>query len=340
MKNFFNDSEDSQEDKLTKEDKIQILIKIVPILLIIVILLITFVVNKNKNQKPDEAEQDTVSTDIIVPSPSASVVPDTEDSPSPDVAAPEAEASPESVPEAAATATPDPAEETLDFSKVKFDTQAQLKEMMSYWEQGNQKALDDLANLDRFRAMSYQLKGTNKFYYAGETNTDGKPNGTGIAVYADNRYYYGAWKNGVREGEGRWMHYHIQASANSKDVYLFHQYSGSFKNDLPDGSGSEHYDFVTERLQKDTRYYSNFIGTYKQGLLDGSFYITTIDQNNNFEEWNATAKMGSFVYLSKEKDKQGCRPALVDTEDEQNFIWLSDKENQNWGVKCYIRGEN
>ena len=338
MKNFFNDSEDSQEDKLTKEDKIQILIKIVPILLIIVILLITFVVNKNKNQKPDEAEQDTVSTDIIVPSPSASVVPDTEDSPSPDVAAPEAEASPESVPEAAAT--PDPAEETLDFSKVKFDTQAQLKEMMSYWEQGNQKALDDLANLDRFRAMSYQLKGTNKFYYAGETNADGKPNGTGIAVYADNRYYYGAWKNGVREGEGRWMHYHIQASANLKDVYLFHQYSGSFKNDLPDGSGSEHYDFVTERLQKDTRYYSNFIGTYKQGLLDGSFYITTIDQNNNFEEWNATAKMGSFVYLSKEKDKQGCRPALVDTEDEQNFIWLSDKENQNWGVKCYIRGEN
>ena len=60
MKNFFNDSEDSQEDKLTKEDKIQIIIKIVPILLIIVILLITFVVNKNKNQKPDETPQDVV----------------------------------------------------------------------------------------------------------------------------------------------------------------------------------------------------------------------------------------------------------------------------------------
>ncbi len=340
MKNFFNDSEDSQEDKLTKEDKIQILIKIVPILLIIVILLITFVVNRNKNQKPDESPQDAVSTEIIVSSPSASVVPTADEDASTDTESPEVTVFPETTPEADATATPDPEEETLDFSKVKFDTQAQLKEMMSYWEQGNQKALDDLANLDRFRAMSYQLKGTNKFYYAGETNTDGKPNGTGIAVYADNQYYYGAWKNGVREGEGRWMHYHIHASANSKDVYLFHQYSGSFKNDLPDGSGSEHYDFVMECLQKDTRYYSNFIGTYKQGLLDGTVYITTIDQKKNFEEWNATAKMGSFVYLSKEKDKQGCRPALVDTEDEQNFIWLSDNENQNWGVKCYIRGEN
>ena len=149
MKNFFNDSEDSQEDKLTKEDKIQIIIKIVPILLIIVILLITFVVNKNKNQKPDETPQDVVSTEIIVPSSSPSAVQETEADPSPDVAASKATASLEPTPEAAATATPDLEEETLDFSKVKFDTQAQLKEMMSYWEQGNQKALDDLAYLDR-----------------------------------------------------------------------------------------------------------------------------------------------------------------------------------------------
>ena len=223
MKNFFNDSEDSQEDKLTKEDKIRILIKIVPILLIIAILLITFVVNKSKNQKSDETPQDAVSTEIIVSSPSSSVVPTDEVGASPAAESPEAAASPEAVSEATATATPDLEEETLDFSKVKFDTQTQLSEMMSYWEQGNQKALDDLANLDRFRAMSYQLKGTNKFYYAGETNADGKPDGTGIAVYADNQYYYGAWKNGVREGEGRFMHYHIHASANSKDVYLFHQ---------------------------------------------------------------------------------------------------------------------
>ena len=160
MKNFFNDSEDSQEDKLTKEVKIQIIIKIVPILFIIVILLITFVVNKNKNQKPDETPQDVVSTEIIVPSSSPSAVQETEADPSPDVAASKATASLKPTPEAAATATPDLEEETLDFSNVKFDTQAQLKEMMSYWEQGNQKALDDLAYLDRFRAMSYQLKGT------------------------------------------------------------------------------------------------------------------------------------------------------------------------------------
>ena len=131
MKNFFNDSEDSQEDKLTKEDKIQIIIKIVPILLIIVILLITFVVNKNKNQKPDETPQDVVSTEIIVPSSSPSAVQETEAAPSPDVTASKATASLKPTPEAAATATPDLEEETLDFSNVKFDTQAQLRERTS-----------------------------------------------------------------------------------------------------------------------------------------------------------------------------------------------------------------
>ena len=48
MKDFLDDSGDSRNDKMTKEDKIQILIKIVPILLIIVILLITLIVNKSK----------------------------------------------------------------------------------------------------------------------------------------------------------------------------------------------------------------------------------------------------------------------------------------------------
>ena len=337
MKDFLDDSGDSQNDKMTKEDKIQILIKIIPILLIIVILLITLIVNKTTNKSTVEAETDTVSTEILVPSPAEDGILENTETTSPGVMVSENSALAEQTPDASSIPL-EPVDEKLDFGNVKFDTQAQLQEMMTYWEQGNQEALDDLANLDRFRAMSYQLKGTTEFYYSGETNADGRPDGKGIAVYADNQYYYGDWKNGVREGEGRWMHYHIHASADLKDIYQFHQYSGSFRNDLPDGDGSEHYDFVMENLQKGIRYDSNLIGTYKQGLLDGSFYITTIDQKNNMEEWNATARMGSFVYLTDQKDKQGRKPALVDTEDEDNYIWLSEKENQNLGVKCYISG--
>ena len=342
MKDFFNDSEDSQNDGMTKEDKIQILIKVIPVLLIIIILLIMLLVNHSKQQGSEESQQDTAVEENSAALPAASDAIEASTSPQPAASGDTnssdgSETTAESQKSASDKSNDGNAEdEVFDFSGVTFNTEDQLQEMMTYWEQGNQEALDDLANLDRFRAMSYELKNTDQFYYLGETDEDGKPSGTGIAVYADNQYYYGSWKNGVRDGEGRWMHYHIHASSQSNDVYLFHQYSGNFKNDLPDGEGSEHYDFVTSRLKEKTRYYSNFIGTYKQGYLNGDFYITTIDKADNFEEWNATAKMGSFEYLSKNKDQQGKGPTMVDTEDEKNFIWMSDEENQGWSVKCYI----
>lgn len=333
MKNFLDDPDDLQNERMTKEDKIQILIKIVPILLIILILLITLLVNHVKKQNTAEEKEDAVSTEILLPSPSAEITDQVaddgmEDDKTSSFSEEETE-SPESTP------SPSP-EEVFDYSKVEFDTQTQLEEMMGYWKDGNQAALDDLANLERFRAMSYQLKGTTAFNYAGDVNEQGEPHGTGIAVYADNQYYYGEWKNGKRDGEGKWMHYHIHASASYKDVILYHQYSGSFKDDLPDGEGAEHYDLNTELFEGNNRYYTNLIGAYSKGLYHGEFYLITSGNNDDYEEWEGTAENGSFVYCSDQKDGNGRRPVVTDVADENNYIWMSDKENRNLGVKCYI----
>lgn len=334
MKNFLDDPDDLQNERMTKEDKIQILIKIVPILLIILILLITLLVNHVKKQNTAEEKEDAVSTEILLPSPSAEITDQVaddgmEDDKTSSFSEEETE-SPESTP------SPSPEEEVFDYSKVEFDTQTQLEEMMGYWKDGNQAALDDLANLERFRAMSYQLKGTTAFNYAGDVNEQGEPHGTGIAVYADNQYYYGEWKNGKRDGEGKWMHYHIHASASYKDVILYHQYSGSFKDDLPDGEGAEHYDLNTELFEGNNRYYTNLIGAYSKGLYHGEFYLITSGNNDDYEEWEGTAENGSFVYCSDQKDGNGRRPVVTDVADENNYIWMSDKENRNLGVKCYI----
>lgn len=336
MKNFLDDPDDLQNDKMTREDKIQLLIKVVPILLIIVILLITLLVNQVKKQQTAEEEEDVVSTEILLPSSDdgskESAVDEKADDKTPATSA-EVSASPGNMASPSPSALP---EEIFDYSKVKFDTQSQLEEMMKYWEDGNQKALDDLVKLERFRAMSYQLNGTADYYYAGEVNAQGEPHGVGIAVYADNRYYYGEWKNGKRDGEGRWMHYHIHASASYPDVILYHQYSGSFKNDLPDGEGAEHYDYNTELFEGNIRYYTNLIGSYSNGLYHGDFYMITSSKNDDYEEWEGTAENGSFVYRSEKKDQKGCRPVVTDVEDENNYIWMSDRENKNLGVKCYL----
>lgn len=336
MKNFLDDPDDLQNDKMTREDKIQLLIKVVPILLIIVILLITLLVNQVKKQQTAEEEEDVVSTEILLPSPDngskESAVDEKADDKTPAASA-EVSASPAGAASASPSALP---EETFDYSKVEFDTQTQLKEMMTYWEAGNQEALDDLANLERFRAMSYQLKGTTAYYYAGDVNTQGEPHGTGIAVYADNQYYYGEWKNGLRDGNGKWMHYHIHASASYPDVILYHQYTGSFKEDLPDGEGAEHYDLNTELFEENDRYYTNLIGSYSKGLYNGVFYLITSSNSDEYEEWEGTAKNGSFVYCKDQKDQNGRKPVVTDLADEENYIWMSDKENQNLGIRCYI----
>lgn len=223
-----------------------------------------------------------------------------------------------------------------DYSKVKFDKEAQLKEMMAYWADNNQKALDDLANLERFIAMSWQLKGSADFYYYGEKNDNGRPEGKGIAVYADNQYYYGDWKDGVRSGNGTWIHYHIHQAEEVKDICLYHQYSGGWADDLPDGEGAEHYDYNLSLLEERTGYDANRIGSYSRGLVHGEFYITNIYSDESTKEWNAKAEHGSWIYQNENKDPKGNRTVYIEINDPENYIWMHPKKNINIGVPCFI----
>lgn len=115
-------------------------------------------------------------------------------------------------------ATANPSKAGNDYSNIKYDTQEQLKEMMSYWADNNQSALDDLSSLDRYKAMSAGIKDGESSYY-GDTDLSGAPNGTGIAVYSDNAYYYGEFLNGKRSGEGTWLHYHYSTINNANEIY-------------------------------------------------------------------------------------------------------------------------
>ena len=200
----------------------------------------------------------------------------------------------------------------VNYDKVTFDKDEQLKEMMTYWADNNQKALDDLAGLERFMAMSWRLRGTKDFYY------------------------YGQWVNGARNGNGTWIHYHFHVTQDNKDIYTYHQYTGSFKNDLPDGEGSEHYDYNTELFEENVGYNTNLIGTYKEGLVDGEFYLTNLYSDGNVKEWYGNASGGSWIYQNENKDPKGRRPVLVEDRNPDNYIWLSPSENRNIGVRCLI----
>lgn len=357
MKNIHDDDFELQDDNLiSRMDRAKILVSVIPVVLIIIILAVTLIVNGNKKDQPETEDlQQSIMDYADKANPADSTLVKTEKvtdeslgkekepteaeketaSEKEDASSKEEEdqpvAEPSSTPYRQIMNT-----DKVDYSKVSYNRDEQLKEMMSYWADNNQKALDDLANLDRFKAMSWALRDTTDFYYYGDRNVSGVPEGKGIAVYADNQYYYGEWKNGVRSGNGTWIHYHIHNATNKNDLYLYHQYTGSWAEDLPDGEGSEHYDYEMSLLKENTAYNNNLIGSYSKGLVNGDFYLTNIYSDGNVREWYAQAEHGSWIYKSENKDKAGRKPVYVSNIDPNDYIWMLPKENKNIGVPCLI----
>ncbi|MCR4990650.1 MAG: hypothetical protein K6A38_07295 [Lachnospiraceae bacterium] len=225
---------------------------------------------------------------------------------------------------------------TKDYTKVKFDTKRNLQEMESYFEVNNNEAISDLAHLDRYIAMSYSLTKTSEdSYYYGDLNASGKPHGKGIAVYEDNMYYYGDWVNGKRDGAGKWVHFHIHDGDDVKDKLTYHEYQGTFKRDLPNGPGQDHYEYDLSMLKENKNYVTNYICDFSDGLITGEIYCTTTDKNGGYKDWEGTAENGQFEYISASRDSNRRGPVMTNRENPDEYMWINDAENMEIGVTSY-----
>lgn len=224
-----------------------------------------------------------------------------------------------------------------DLSKVEIDLPRQMSEMKGYWEAGNMAAVEDLAYLPRYRAASEQLAGTKKYYYFGDTDAKNRPHGKGLAMYTDNQYYYGEWKDGVRCGGGMWIKFYVydQNAKAKNSIYLQHSYSGTWGNDLPNGEGAEHYDFIDENLEENVGYNRNYIGHFKNGLYDGEIYITNYYKDGNVKEWTGNAVNGVWQTMG-ELDSFGQYPVIVEIKNSENYQWMKAAKNKNQGVNDLI----
>lgn len=217
------------------------------------------------------------------------------------------------------------------YAELKYDAQEQLAEMMQYWSQNNMDAVSDLVSLDRYEAMSASIAG-NKFVYYGDKDISGTPNGTGIAVYAQNQYYYGSWSNGLRNGKGEWYQFYPKDSNN---VVLQHMYSGEWANDLPDGAGQEHYDFDLSKMDGVSFYPQNVIGNFTGGYYNGKMYVITQNQSGDTTEWYGTCNKGVWEALGN-RDPQKKIPALYQADQKEHYIWMADAANRNYEVENLI----
>ena len=222
------------------------------------------------------------------------------------------------------------------YRKVEYDVYQQLKELSGYWSQGNTDAVRDLAHLERFEAMSYSLEGSNDFYYYGELDSDGVPDGIGVAVYANDQYYYGNWASGVRSGDGTWISFYPSYSSSAVTEHI---YSGQWSEDRPDGKGQEHYDYNSERMNDTDTYLQNIIGMFSGGYYNGNMYVITVDKQGKTTEWDGVCNMGTWQEVSgATSDKNGRLPYLYNRLNADNHLYMTKDAAANNGIIGIMSG--
>ena len=221
-----------------------------------------------------------------------------------------------------------------DENDVSYTKEFIMNEMMPYFADNNLNAIWDLAHLKRYVKLSSGLKNTGTYYYQGGVDSDGKPDGIGLAIYEDNTYYYGSWSHGLRSGDGRWIRFYIDeiGTKTTKKTYQSHSYSGMWSNDLPNGEGAEHYDVDISQLTSKDRIIQNVVGNFTNGLYDGEMYANTVDYRGNVEEWDGVAHQGVFD-LWRDMSRIGECSVWKNKMDSELCLDIDKSENKNQGIR-------
>lgn len=217
---------------------------------------------------------------------------------------------------------------------------SQMLEICAYWEEYHLEAVWDLIKLPRVRTLTTELKKSDDYYYCGSVNAEGLPNGRGLAIYARDTYYYGDWKNGLRDGTGMWVRLFVDKTGivNGVTGVKEHQYSGEWKDDYPYGEGQE--TFVYDQPETEDEYIiRNAIGRFKDGYYNGKMYIITQDKENAdaTTDWYGNAQMGSFAFLNDKKNSIGKRAIWeigegFETEEQDGCRWIQPADNMDFGI--------
>ena len=214
-----------------------------------------------------------------------------------------------------------------------------LKEAYPHFEANNQDAIWDLAHLKRYVKLSKGLEKTGGFYYQGDVDSEGKPDGTGLAIYEKNSYYFGQWSHGVRSGQGTWFRFYINQKnkTNAMGTYMSHSYAGVWANNLPNGQGAEHYDVDISTLAPTKgRIIQNVVGNFKDGLYDGDMYANTVDYIGNVQEWDGIATEGVFT-LWRDMSAIGECAVWRYRDDTSVCLDIDKSENQKQGIRELLK---
>lgn len=294
-----------------------------------------------QEQKQNDAVQDVSGEAVVVQIPEDGATGSNEESKA--EVRPEKTKEPEPMPESDEFVSADGDKTVVvvdieDENDVAYTKEFILNEALPYFADNNQDAIWDLAHLKRYVKLSTELEGTNQYYYMGDVNSSGRPEGKGLAIYEKNSYYYGDWSDGSRNGEGIWFKFYIgqKDKENAMGKYMAHSYSGKWVNDLPNGQGAEHYDVDTTKLEVRERILQNVVGNFTDGLYDGEMYANTVDYTGNVEEWSGVTERGVFT-LWRDMSAIGECSVWRKNDDHSLCMDIDKSENRNQGIRELLK---
>lgn len=290
---------------------------------------------QEQKDKENEADKEKTSEAVVVtPSDKETTQEEKEEADKEE----EEETTPEEEPEAADGDKTAVVVDIEDESDEAYTKEFILNEALPYFADNDQDAIWDLAHLKRYVKLSKELENTGKFYYQGDVDADGRPNGKGLAIYEKNSYYYGDWSHGVRSGSGNWFRFYIgqRNKTNAMGKYMAHSYSGAWADDLPNGEGAEHFEVDVSKLEGHTRILQNVVGNFSGGLYDGEMYANTVDYVGNLEEWNGIADKGVFT-LWRDMSAIGECSVWQNRDDSSLCMDIDKSENKNQGIRELLK---
>lgn len=343
------EEQEEAENILQKAGTTKVLLGVIAVLLIFILVLLTIVVSsrQNRQDKADSDLQQTI-TDYAKEQQEMEeqVLMEEEKKTEEDKTVPEVPKEPEEEePEEEEEPVSADNEKTAivvdieDENDEAYTKEFILNEAYPYFADNKQDAIWDLAHLKRYVKLSKGLEGTGDYYYKGDVDGEGKPHGTGLAIYEKNSYYFGEWSHGVKNGKGTWFRFYINQKNknNAMGVYMSHSYSGDWADNLPNGEGAEHYDVDISKLTSTKgRILQNVVGPFKNGLYNGDMYANTVDYIGNVQEWDGIAKEGVFT-LWRDMSAIGECSVWRHRDDHNLCLDIDKSENKNQGIRELLK---
>lgn len=337
--------EEEEHGFLQKPIMTKILLGVIAVLLICILVLLTIVASNRRNSedKTDQdlqqsitdyaKEQQDLEEQVLEEEKPAAVEPLTEET--------EEEEEPEEEDELVSADNEKTAivVDIEDENDEAYTKEYILKEAYPFFADNNQEAIWDLAHLKRYVKLSKGLEGSGDYYYQGDVNSEGKPHGTGLAIYEKNSYYFGEWSHGTRNGKGTWFRFYINQKnkTNAMGIYMSHSYAGEWADNLPNGQGAEHYEVDISKLAPTQgKILQNVVGPFKNGLYNGDMYANTVDYTGNVQEWDGVATDGVFT-LWRDMSAIGECAVWRYVDDHSVCLDIDKSENKNQGIRELLK---